>query len=391
MGCQSKIQKATEPAHQTINFPTEVQARSGTMYCEDSPVVDASTLSVKAIMKKLKNVPHFPGRANVEKAFDCNMEKVRANTITEEFKVAKHSLTTGQAQIAKTPIEESSAYKDLPRLIKRVIVKDKNSNVTFDGSVQSVSESVGALSKVVELALVLLELLEDHSPPERGEIQRKLHSIVNSAGKSDMQLTVGAMFEIIGSSSKTAKVMKFINQSVILCAMAFLKSTLTKTYLTKDVRSADGWKIQISFEHADERFNLWANLNEDVCLNDNIPMDSQSIPQLETPTRKSLGRQFFCKKSKVADMERQSLASQCEVHKPYISVSHIRKEQSTDPFGDHSQHFEFMWDVLLRLELETLDLMEVELNIRDLQFDDKAMPKKKSKHLQKVLALRRVV
>lgn len=361
------------------------------MYSEDLPVVDASTLSVKAVMKKLKNVPHFQCRANVKKVFECNMEKERASMITEEFNVAKHSLRTGQAQIAETPIEESSAYKDLPRLINRVIVKDKNSNIAFDGSVQPAGGSVGALSKVVELALILLELLEDHSSPEREEMQTKLHDIVDSAGKSDMQLTVGAMFGIIGSDSKIAKILKFINQSVILCAMAFLKTTLMKDYLTKDVRSADGWKIQISFERADERFNLWTNLNEDVCLNDNRPMDSQSVPPSGSLTRTSLGRQFFHKKSKVSDIERQSLASESELHNPYISVSHIRKEQSTDPFGDHSQHFEFVWDVLLRLELETLDLMDIELNIRDLQFDDKSMPKKKSKHLQKVLALRRVV
>jgi hypothetical protein len=376
--------------------PNVSRRSTATMFGGKSSVVNASTLSAQIQkLKKKKILPRLKVFNHKEKSF--------VGTGTTEFKMAKHCLETEQRRIAETPIEESSAPIDLPRLMNRVIVRDRRSNVVFDGGSPSTAEidvRVGTLSKIVKLIGILSELLEDRAPSRREEMQTSLQSILLSAGSSDMQLIVGAMFEIIGSDSNTAKILKLINQSVILSAMSFLKTTLTKSYMTKDVRSADGWKIEISFERADERLNLWTNLNEG-CMNGIKPTDSESPLQSGAVARKSqlfLGGLFLHRKSNSEDVERRSSrcsdeakASKIELLVPSISVCHIRKEQSTDPFGDRSEHFEFEWDLTLRLKLETLNLMEVQLNIRDLQFDNTTMPKKKGKHLKNDLALRRVV
>jgi len=63
-----------------------------------------------------------------------------------------------------------------------------------------------------------------------------------------MQLVVQDLFEQkIGTTSKTAKVFKAIHQNIIFTAIFQLKSKVPITTMTRDVRTKDGWRINILF------------------------------------------------------------------------------------------------------------------------------------------------
>jgi hypothetical protein len=322
------------------------------------------------------------------KVFDRN------GTSSTQFHAAARALIAGQSSIAESSIEALSTCKDLPRLINRVVVKDFHSNVVFGQAASpaenatNVSANAGALSQVAQLATVLTGLLEDRSPDEVATMTQELRHVADAAGKSDTQLTMAAMFAVIGVDTKTAQLMKFINQSVTLSAMAFLKSTLTSKHMTKDVRSSDGWEVHISFERANELSNLWMQTT-DSCLDERGAPVNLPRPRCRRSllSRCSKLQPFSTKTANSAPLD----VPHQHQHQTSISVSHVRKEQSTDPFGDTSEHFEFSWDVLLRLEPRSLSLMNVELNIRNIQFDASSMPKSKGKQLRKLLAARRVV
>jgi len=305
----------------------------------------------------------------------------------DSFKTAKENLNRGQRAIAESPVETLSTFKDLPRIIQRCVVKDSQSEVVFGST--SADSDVGPLSQIVQLVRTLDEQLGDHTPQKIMETSKQLQDIADSAGNADMQLTVSAMFDVIGTESKVAKILKLVSQSVTLCAVSFLKSTLTKDYMTKDVRTSDGWQIIISFEQAQERVSPRTNKAVDDFRQENQCKTSDRAPRssLKSSQTYLLRRGRFGKRRQ----DKHRTLEETHSHEPSVSVSHVRKEQSMDSFGDTTEHFEFMWDVLLRLELGSLTLREVQLHVRSLQFDAVSMPKSKGRCLRRNLATRRVV
>jgi len=301
----------------------------------------------------------------------------------ESFKVAKEKLRRGQHAIAESPVGTLSTFKDLPRMIQRCVVKDAQSNIVFGTDEGS---TAGPLSRIVQLVRVLEEQLGELTPQEIMETSQRLQDIADSAGNADMQLTVSNMFEVIGTESRVANLLKFVSQSVTLCAVSFLKSTLTKRYMTKDVRSSDGWRVIISFEQAQAR--PFTSTADNVVVEDlhHCSEDASRFPQ--SSNRMSLFRQGRLRGwgQKTRPPTEDMLFSE-----PSICVSHVRKEQSMDLFGDSTEHFEFTWDVLLRLELTSLALREVQLHVGNLHFDAASMPKSKGRSLRRHLATRRVV
>ena len=114
------------------------------------------------------------------------------------------------------------------------------------------------------------------------------------------------------------KILKLINQSIVLCGMQELKEGLLKGIMTKDVRTSDGWRIVIS-------------INDDI-----------------------------------------------------IQVSHIRREQSLDEFGDRSNHFEFEWELRMTFDKHMIAMNATRLRIDSLDISQVENPDKRSE-LQKLL------
>lgn len=48
--------------------------------------------------------------------------------------------------------------------------------------------------------------------------------------------------------SRTVKVLKMVNQGVVLAAMEHLHHTVLRDSLTKDVRGRDGWRVVLEVE-----------------------------------------------------------------------------------------------------------------------------------------------
>lgn len=82
------------------------------------------------------------------------------------------------------------------------------------------------------------------------QIQEGLEEMVRANYTGDMELSMSSLFaESIGQDSKTARVFKMINQSVIFIPIIILKTEITKSHvMTKDDTSPDGWKIRIVIE-----------------------------------------------------------------------------------------------------------------------------------------------
>ena len=98
--------------------------------------------------------------------------------------------------------------------------------------------------------------------------------------------------------SKTVKVLKLVHQGVVLCALARLRTEIPLLPMTKDVRTADGWRIKIRFDDAG-----------------------------------------------------------------FIQVSHVRREQSIDAFGDKSHSFDFCWELCCTLDEHVNELTAAHLRI----------------------------
>ena len=56
---------------------------------------------------------------------------------------------------------------------------------------------------------------------------------------------VAAIFAWVGLDSPTARVFRLVSQSAVLTGMQRLKSSVLRPFPTKDVRSPDGWTIDI--------------------------------------------------------------------------------------------------------------------------------------------------
>lgn len=56
---------------------------------------------------------------------------------------------------------------------------------------------------------------------------------------------VRTFFEVIGHHSKVVKLLKLVNQEMVLMGTQILKETVLSDIMTKDIRTPDGWRIVI--------------------------------------------------------------------------------------------------------------------------------------------------
>jgi len=168
------------------------------------------------------------------------------------------------------PLDKLPVYKDLPRLAGRIIVEGKTNDVKKRISKQC---SVLRLSQDVSDQLneekdKIEEIPSEHQPEaqktwrqickavvgvaqlvESEERAREITEGLTHFGKNnlDWENEVAGLFErLIGIDSKTARVLKMVNQNILFVGCYELKTKVTMNVFTKDVRGPEGWKILIS-------------------------------------------------------------------------------------------------------------------------------------------------
>jgi len=144
------------------------------------------------------------------------------------------------------PYYQLSVVKDLPRLAKRIEIEDL-SGTFYKAAAQEQNEK-SHLQTVCEIVAEVASRLET---VEKAEQIKKLLKEIYDTNKDNANTDIHYLFkeffrDILTEDCKTTKLFKVINQSVIFPAAYHLK-TAVATEMTKDVRSSDGWRINIFF------------------------------------------------------------------------------------------------------------------------------------------------
>jgi len=159
-------------------------------------------------------------------------------------------------------------YKDLPRLAKRITIhafpsgvevalegqtesKDsKDKDTPVEGKEKEKSRiQWKTIANVIE---TVANRLEDDAT--QAKISKGLDDIVSELGSSfDIELTLEEAFKkFIGLDSKTGRIFRATNQSILFPAILHLRQQVygEEVGMTKDVRRPDGWVIKIQLGDA---------------------------------------------------------------------------------------------------------------------------------------------
>ncbi len=180
------------------------------------------------------------------------------------------------------PVSDLPVSKDIPRLTRRVeIVEEVSGKELFNGrlvfeditakmaangakdeneegktsSASAVSSSSATLSReneqkasaemVLRMIFTLVKVLE---PDRADELEKKLlkDTLEGYNGTGDMIMFCDEVITMLGGDqSPTVRVLKTVQQEIVLHCTLTLKELLTKNYFTKDVRTPEGWRIVI--------------------------------------------------------------------------------------------------------------------------------------------------
>jgi hypothetical protein len=177
------------------------------------------------------------------------------------------------------PLAQLPVYKDLPRLVGRISINESaqhqpGSLLTRNdkgvalmladerwGECKLEPVSLSVFDKVSATALRLVTVLE----PETAATARKRVQGITTAvvGGSDMELAMPSLFDAIGPDSKTARVLKCVHQGLVLTALSRLRTKIPQLPMTKDVRTPDGWRIQV---RANKRYIQVAHIRREQSI-----------------------------------------------------------------------------------------------------------------------------
>jgi hypothetical protein len=146
-------------------------------------------------------------------------------------------------------IDDLPVAKDLPRLARRIVLLDESENVIHDSPAAAQDEDT-SLKRSIELTsdliLAIAESLEGKSKSD--DLREKFSEIVAGASEtSDAEQLVKQMIDLLGneSSSATVRALKTVHQDIVGHCTFQLKQHITSRFMTKDVRTPEGWRISI--------------------------------------------------------------------------------------------------------------------------------------------------
>jgi len=201
-------------------------------------------------------------------------------------------------------LDELPVAKDLPRLVRRIMVLDDAESVLYESPAASIDEDTSlkrSIELTSELLLTIVQALEGEKKADA--VRASLKEVVSKASEtSEAEHLVREMIDIVGNEtdSSTVRALKTIHQDIVGHCTFQLKQHITSRFMTKDVRTPEGWRIVIRI----------------------------------TPG--------------------------------YFQTSHTRREQSIDPGGDKTNHWEFEWELRLLFDAQVTDMRHAQLRVTDL-------------------------
>jgi len=145
----------------------------------------------------------------------------------------------------KESIEEKKKIEEIEEKIEETKIEEQNSPLA------SQTPPAPHLNKgiVKEIARVINDLaIRLESEELQLKIAKRFEEILQREKFSDLEGLVEDLFRnTIGINSKIGKVMKVIHQNIIFTAVFQLKTKVPMTTMTRDVRSREGWRINITF------------------------------------------------------------------------------------------------------------------------------------------------
>lgn len=146
-------------------------------------------------------------------------------------------------------IDDLPVAKDLPRLARRIVLLDEAENLVHESPAAAQDEDT-SLKRSIELTkdliLALMEALE--GAEKASAIREKLEVVVNeSSESSDAESQVKKMLDLVGtdSTSATIRALKTVHQDIVGHCTFQLKQHITTRFMTKDVRTPEGWRIAL--------------------------------------------------------------------------------------------------------------------------------------------------
>jgi len=102
-----------------------------------------------------------------------------------------------------------------------------------------------------EIKRVVTEIASRLEPIERQQdIENAFDTLLKQEKFGSLELVMEKIFDDhIGTDSKTARVLKTIHQNVIFTGVFQLKQKVKMSDMTRDVRTRDGWRINVLFNH----------------------------------------------------------------------------------------------------------------------------------------------
>ena len=135
---------------------------------------------------------------------------------------------------------------DVPRLIRRVTMIGRDREILFSAKAENVGKgNIPTATLIVLMVKKLAEILEsDEKADSIAQESDRLFEKVTE--QMDLQDWMKDLLNAVGTDSKTVKVVKCINQNVVLQGVWKLKVGVTKNFMTRDVKTEDGWQIIIT-------------------------------------------------------------------------------------------------------------------------------------------------
>jgi len=329
-------------ADETTSFRGEVNQAVNKMLSSARNAREGAFNAANQMWSRTKVVrSKFPSATSRQRKPSFNFGDLDKASLIEDGAVIYDSMKQmWEEDVFKLPV-----CKDLPRLVRRICVVDKDDEIMYlapgagapDGTMlaqvgkpqeskgeeEPDREDSGAPPKrssklmrwslrkkktrqksikeedlntneaIADLLVEFITVLADHLETEETKkvMVAKMKEIRASVTNgSDMQLVTKEIVEGLEKDSKVVKVLKCIHQNIVLQSTVELKQSLTMKYQTKDVRTSDGWRILITLS------------------------------------------------------------------KGFVQVRHTRREQSMDAFGDTKNHWEFEWELRMTFS-ESMDTM----------------------------------
>eukprot|EP01118_Nematostelium_gracile_P018303 TRINITY_DN8099_c0_g1_i1.p1 TRINITY_DN8099_c0_g1~~TRINITY_DN8099_c0_g1_i1.p1 ORF type:complete len:383 (+),score=138.86 TRINITY_DN8099_c0_g1_i1:74-1150(+) len=132
--------------------------------------------------------------------------------------------------------------------LRAIEAEDKIEDIITIETKKEKNVNKGIVREIYRVLSQLALRLEDVETQNR--IKRKFDEILQKDSFGELQYLVEDVFQnTLSADSKVARVLKAIHQNIIFCGVFQLKSKVPSTGMTRDVRTKEGWRINVNFNN----------------------------------------------------------------------------------------------------------------------------------------------